>query len=76
MVVLPYIEPLSSGDEEAEDQVEGEADTTAELDENADCQVLTVCEKGYGKRTPHTQYPAKGRNTNGRHQHRHRQPQR
>ncbi len=65
MVVLPYIEPLSSGDDEAEDQVEGDVETNGELDENADCQVLTVCEKGYGKRTPHTQYPAKGRNTMG-----------
>ena len=65
MIVLPYIEPLNSGDDaEAEDELD---DSAAEitLDENAGYQVLTVCAKGYGKRTPHTDYPAKARNTMG-----------
>ena len=70
MVVLPYIDPPSNGDDEAETP-EGQADAqaaeeTIDVSQEADeCQVLTVCEKGYGKRTPHSDYPAKGRGTMG-----------
>jgi DNA gyrase subunit A len=33
--------------------------------DNACCQVLTACMKGYGKRTPLADYPVKGRGTRG-----------
>ncbi|HEV2294590.1 MAG TPA: DNA gyrase subunit A [Tepidisphaeraceae bacterium] len=33
--------------------------------ENGCCQVMTACEKGYGKRTPLEDYPVKGRGTRG-----------
>jgi DNA gyrase subunit A len=33
--------------------------------EDGCCQVLTACVQGYGKRTPLSEYPCKGRGTRG-----------
>ena len=57
------------GDEVVEDAIEAGTDAVevveAVVDDGATAYILTATENGYGKRTPLTEYPRKGRGTQG-----------
>ena len=54
------------GDEVVDDAIEVRSDVVeAVVDDGATAYILTATENGYGKRTPLTEYPRKGRGTQG-----------
>ena len=67
MIVLPAA-PVVGGEDEEEDPAEVEsveADEALSPPDDDGCQVLTATQNGFGKRTPHADYPAKNRGSQG-----------
>ncbi|MFC6842127.1 DNA gyrase C-terminal beta-propeller domain-containing protein [Xanthomonas theicola] len=66
VVSLIVAEPAEGQDEDVEDaEVEADAEVVVRNGDEADAYILTATENGYGKRTPLTEYPRKGRGTQG-----------
>ncbi|WCE04014.1 DNA gyrase subunit A [Pseudoxanthomonas sp. JBR18] len=68
VVSLIVAERAASADEAEDDTAEEAASDETVLEttqDEAGCYILTATENGYGKRTPLTEYPRKGRGTQG-----------